>query len=127
MREEKKQHFCNSFLFSVSLDDISAVRVGRQTEGLRKSTEEQVEDRCFSIVFKGRRKNLDLIASSDGEAKQWVSSLQKLVSNVNNLSRRQKTEQYPSQVARLDDVSTRPLVLSDLENFPYTENLSAGS
>lgn len=115
------------FLFSVSLDDISAVRVGRQTEGLRKSTEEQVEDRCFSIVFKGRRKNLDLIASSDGEAKQWVSSLQKLVSNVNNLSRRQKTEQYPSQVARLDGASTRPLALSDLENFPYTENLSAGS
>lgn len=83
-------------LFSVSLDDISAVRIGRQTEGLRKSTEEQVEDRCFSIVFKGRRKNLDLIASSDEEARQWVSSLQKLVSNLNNLSRQQKTDQYPS-------------------------------
>lgn len=83
-------------LFSVSLDDISAVRTGRQTEGLKKSTEEQVEDRCFSIVFKGRRKNLDLIASSDEEAKQWVSSLQKLLSNLNNMSRKQKTDQYPS-------------------------------
>lgn len=81
---------------SVSLDDISAVRSGRQTEGLRKSTEEQVEDRCFSIMFKGRRKNLDLIASSDEEARQWVSSLQKLMSNSKNLSRQQKTEQYPS-------------------------------
>lgn len=85
------------FLLSVSLEDISAVRVGRQTEGLKKSTEEQVEDRCFSITFKGRRKNLDLIASSDEEARQWVSSLQRLVSNLSNLSRQQKTEQYPSE------------------------------
>lgn len=83
-------------MFSVSLENISAVRVGRQTDGFRKSTEEQVEDRCFSITFKGRRKNLDLIASSDEEARQWVNSLQKLVSNLNNLSRQQKSEQYPS-------------------------------
>lgn len=81
------------FLFSVSLDGIAAVRTGRQTEGLRKSTEEQLEDRCFSIVFKGRRKNLDLMASSDEEARQWVRSLQKLISNLNNLSQKQKTDQ----------------------------------
>lgn len=80
---------------SVSLDDISAVRLGRHSEGLRKHTEEQVEDRCFSIMFKGRRKNLDLIASSDEEAKQWVNSLKKIISNMNNLNRQQKTEQYP--------------------------------
>lgn len=82
-------------LSSVSLDDISAVRMGRQSDGLRKSTDEQVEGRCFSIIFKGRRKNLDLIASSDEEAKQWVNSLQKLVSNMNNLSLQHRTEQYP--------------------------------
>lgn len=93
----KYKIYIHVFLFSVSLEDISAVRVGRKTEGLRKSTEEQVEDRCFSIVFKGRRKNLDLIASSDEEARQWVSSLQRLVSNLSNLSRQQKTEQYPSE------------------------------
>lgn len=85
----------NSSLSSVSLYDISAVRMGRQSEGLRKYTEEQVESRCFSIMFKGRRKNLDLIASSEEEAKQWVNSLQKMVSNMNNLSQQQKTEQYP--------------------------------
>lgn len=80
---------------SVSLDDISAVRLGRQSEGLKKNTEEQVEGRCFTIMFKGRRKNLDLIASSDEEAGRWVSSLQKMVSTMNNLNRMQKTEQYP--------------------------------
>lgn len=79
----------------VSLDDISAVRVGRQSEGFKKSTEEQVESRCFSIVFKGRRKNLDLIASSEEEARRWVSSLQKMMSTMNSLNQMQKTEQYP--------------------------------
>lgn len=83
-------------MFSVSLNNISAVRTGRQTEGFRKSTDEQVEDRCFSIVFKGRRKNLDLIACSDEEARQWVRSFEKLVSNLSNLSQQQKAEQYPS-------------------------------
>lgn len=70
--------------------------MGRQSEGLRKYTEEQVEGSCFSIMFKGRRKNLDLIASSEEEAKQWVNSLEKLISNINNLNSQQKTEQYPS-------------------------------
>lgn len=69
--------------------------MGRQSEGLRKNTEEQVDGRCFSIFFKSRRKNLDLIASSEEEAKQWVNSLQKIVSSINNLSSQQKAEQYP--------------------------------
>uniref|UniRef100_A0A8C1KAL0 Phosphoinositide phospholipase C n=1 Tax=Cyprinus carpio TaxID=7962 RepID=A0A8C1KAL0_CYPCA len=60
-----------------SLEDIDSVRYGRQTEGLQKYTDSSVEDRCFSIIFKGRRKNLDLIASSKEEAKRWVSGLEK--------------------------------------------------
>lgn len=90
-----KECWIKLVLSSVSLDDISAVQMGRQSEGLKKNTEEQVEDRCFSIIFKSRRKNLDLISSSEEEGKQWVKSLQKVVSNLNNLSRKQKTEQYP--------------------------------
>lgn len=82
-------------LSSVSLDDVSAVRLGRQSEGLRKNTEEQVESRCFTIMFKGHRKNLDLLASSEAEATQWVRGLQKAISNMSNLNSQQKTEQYP--------------------------------
>jgi len=69
--------------------------MGRQSEGLKKNTKDQVEGRCFSIMFKDRRKNLDLIASSDEEAKQWFTSLQKVLSNRNHLNVQQKTEQYP--------------------------------
>lgn len=78
------------------MDDIAAVRIGRQTEGLQKHTEDHVESRAFSIMFKSRRKNLDLIASSEQEAKRWVAGLEKLMSNMGKLTHQQKTEQYPS-------------------------------
>ena len=51
--------------------------------------------RCFSIVFKGRRKNLDLIASSEEEARHWVVGLEKIIISTKDLDRQLKTEQYP--------------------------------
>ena len=82
-------------LYPVSVEDIDSVRSGRQTEGLKKYTKEALEPRVFSILFKGRRKNLDLIASSEEEARRWVSGLEKIISNMSNLSQRCRTEQYP--------------------------------
>lgn len=73
------------------------MRKGRQSEGLNKHTDAYVEDQCFSIIFKGRKKNLDLMAVSGAEAKQWVNGLDKIMSNMQNLSRQQKSEQYPSE------------------------------
>lgn len=64
-----------------------------------KYTEDAVEGRAFSILFKGRQKSLDLIASSDEEAKKWVSGLEKVILNTNNLTPQKKTEQYPSQTS----------------------------
>ena len=71
------------------------MRPGRQSEGLQKYTEEQVGPRCFSIIFKGRRKNLDLIASSEEEARRWVVGLEKVITSTKGLDRQVKTEQYP--------------------------------
>ncbi|MEQ2293452.1 hypothetical protein AMECASPLE_033594, partial [Ameca splendens] len=89
---ESKKTFKSSQTFPVN--NISAVRLGRQSEGLKKNTEEHVEGCCFSILFKGRRKNLDLMASSEEEAKCWVRSLEKLISSLNNLNRQQTTEHW---------------------------------
>ncbi|XP_035491716.1 1-phosphatidylinositol 4,5-bisphosphate phosphodiesterase delta-1b isoform X3 [Scophthalmus maximus] len=101
-----------------SLDDISAVRMGRQSEGLRKYTEEQVEGRCFSIMFKGRRKNLDLIASSEEEAKQWVNSLERIISNISDLSCQQKTEHWIFTCLRKADKNKDDkLSQSEVKNF----------
>ncbi|XP_037644609.1 1-phosphatidylinositol 4,5-bisphosphate phosphodiesterase delta-1-like isoform X1 [Sebastes umbrosus] len=113
-----------SFPPAFSLDDISAVRMGRQSEGLRKYTEEQVEGRCFSIMFKGRRKNLDLIASSEEEAKQWVNSLEKMVSNMNNLSTQQKTEHWIfSCLRKADKNKDDKLSQSELKDFLRLVNI----
>ncbi|RXN09898.1 1-phosphatidylinositol 4,5-bisphosphate phosphodiesterase delta-1-like isoform X1 [Labeo rohita] len=78
-----------------SLEDVDSVRYGRQTDGLRKYTDSSVEDRCLSFIFKGRRKNLDLIASSKEEAKKWVSGLEKVMTGMHSLNRQQNSEQYP--------------------------------
>lgn len=113
---ESKKTFKRNQTFT--LDDISAVRIGRQSEGLRKYTEEQVEGRCFSIMFKGRRKTLDLIASSEEEAKQWVNSLQKMISNRNNLSLQQKTEHWIfSCLRKADKDKDDKLSQSEMKSF----------
>uniref|UniRef100_A0A8C4NXE7 Phosphoinositide phospholipase C n=1 Tax=Dicentrarchus labrax TaxID=13489 RepID=A0A8C4NXE7_DICLA len=120
----KLQEDCNTIAVPASqkhvfsLADISAVRMGRQSEGLRKYTGEQVEGRCFSIIFKARRKNLDLIASSEEEAKQWVNSLQKMLSIINNLTAQQKTEHWiVSCLRKADKNEDDKLSQSEVKNF----------
>uniref|UniRef100_A0A671XE91 Phosphoinositide phospholipase C n=1 Tax=Sparus aurata TaxID=8175 RepID=A0A671XE91_SPAAU len=81
----KRNQTCECHLFSI--DDIDSVRKGRQSEGLNKHTDPRVEEQCFSIIFKGRKKNLDLMAPSGGEAKQWVNGIEKIITNMSNLSR----------------------------------------
>lgn len=90
-----------SSLQTVAIDDIASVRRGRQSEGLNKHTADGLEDQCFSIIFKDRTKNLDLLAPSGEEAKQWVNGLDKLINNMLNLNRQQNSEQYPSPLRLL--------------------------
>ncbi|XP_019960064.2 1-phosphatidylinositol 4,5-bisphosphate phosphodiesterase delta-1 isoform X1 [Paralichthys olivaceus] len=122
MWHESKKTFKTKQTFS--LYDISMVRMGRHSEGLRKNTEEQVEGRCFSIMFKNRRKNLDLIASSEEEAKQWVSSLEKIITNLNNLSTQQKTEHWIiSCLKKADKDKDDKLSQSEMKNFLRSINI----
>ncbi|XP_024129315.1 1-phosphatidylinositol 4,5-bisphosphate phosphodiesterase delta-1 isoform X1 [Oryzias melastigma] len=116
MYRKSKKPFKSHQTFPI--DDISSVRKGRQSEGLKKYTEEQIEGRCFSIVFKSHRKNLDLIASSEEEAKQWVRGLEKLMSNVNNLSRQQTREHWIFNcLKKADKDKDDKLNLSEVKRF----------
>ncbi|XP_047444392.1 1-phosphatidylinositol 4,5-bisphosphate phosphodiesterase delta-1-like isoform X2 [Mugil cephalus] len=116
MWRESKKTFRKKQTFS--LDDVSAVRMGRHSEGLKKYTEEQVEGRCFSIMFKSHRKNLDLIASSEEEAKQWVQSLESVLSKINNLSRQQTTEHWIfSCMRKADKNKDEKLSQSEVKSF----------
>ncbi|XP_017276407.1 1-phosphatidylinositol 4,5-bisphosphate phosphodiesterase delta-1 isoform X2 [Kryptolebias marmoratus] len=120
---QSKKPFKSSQTFPVS--NISAVQIGRQSEGFKKNTEEQVEGRCFSIMFKGRQKNLDLIASSEEEAGQWVKSLQKLITCINNQSRQQKAEHWIfSCLRKADKNKDDKLSQSEMKSFLKLINMN---
>ncbi|XP_042559637.1 1-phosphatidylinositol 4,5-bisphosphate phosphodiesterase delta-1b isoform X2 [Clupea harengus] len=106
------------------VDDIATVRQGRHTEGLRKHTDDKVESRAFSILFKSRRKNLDLIASSEEEAKQWVTGLEKLMSNMGKLTQQQKTEHWIFNCMRKADKDrNNKMCLKELKSFMHHINI----
>uniref|UniRef100_A0A672NZD2 Phosphoinositide phospholipase C n=1 Tax=Sinocyclocheilus grahami TaxID=75366 RepID=A0A672NZD2_SINGR len=101
-----------------SLEDMDSVRYGRQTEGLQKYTDSSADDRCFSIIFKGRRKNLDLIASSKEEAKRWVSGLEKVMTVMHSLNRQQNSEHWIYNCMRKADKNAdNKMSLKELKHF----------
>ncbi|XP_062841332.1 1-phosphatidylinositol 4,5-bisphosphate phosphodiesterase delta-1a [Trichomycterus rosablanca] len=92
MWSESRKGFRKNQTFS--LDDIDSVRHGRQSETLEKYTDSSVEDLCFSIIFKGKRKHIDLMAPSKDDARQWVAGLEKVITNMHNLNSQQKSEHW---------------------------------
>ncbi|NXL42897.1 PLCD4 phosphodiesterase, partial [Podilymbus podiceps] len=62
-----------------SISDVETVREGHQSEVLQSLAEEFPPERCFTIVFYGRRANLDLIAGSAEEAQCWIQGLRQLI------------------------------------------------
>ncbi|NXQ83379.1 PLCD4 phosphodiesterase, partial [Nyctibius grandis] len=62
-----------------SISDVETVREGHQSEVLQSLAEEFPPERCFTIVFYGRRGNLDLIAGSAEEAQCWIQGLHQLI------------------------------------------------
>ncbi|XP_065433713.1 1-phosphatidylinositol 4,5-bisphosphate phosphodiesterase delta-3 isoform X6 [Chrysemys picta bellii] len=77
-----------------SITHMEAVREGCQSEGLRKHGRCFPETWCLTIVFKGRRKNLDLAARSEEEAKRWARGLKKLMAKVEAMSQREKLDHW---------------------------------
>lgn len=80
---------------AVSVAHIEAVREGRQSEGLRKHGAAFPERHCFTLAFKGRRKNLDLAARGEEDARHWVQGLTKLMGRLQAMSQMEKLDQYP--------------------------------
>ncbi|KAM6971193.1 1-phosphatidylinositol 4,5-bisphosphate phosphodiesterase delta-1a isoform 2-T2 [Tautogolabrus adspersus] len=101
-----------------SIDDIDSVRKGRQSEGLNKHTDPSVDEQCFAIIFKGRKKNLDLMAASGPEAKQWINGLEKIITNMRNLNRQQKSEHWIINCMRKADKNKdNQMTLKELKHF----------
>ncbi|KAI7792763.1 1-phosphatidylinositol 4,5-bisphosphate phosphodiesterase delta-1a isoform X2 [Triplophysa rosa] len=120
--QQSSKRFKSHQIFS--LEDVNSVRHGRQTDGLKKYTEPSMEDRCFSVIFIGRRKNLDLIASSKDEAKQWVRGLEKVISSMRNLNRQQNSEHWIYTCMRKADKNgDNKMTLKEVKNFMRQINL----
>lgn len=83
----------------VSVSDVEAIREGHQSELLLSIADEFPPDRCFTLVFRGRRGNLDLVAESAEEAQSWIRGMRKLIENLENMGEREKLDQYPSPIA----------------------------
>ncbi|KAL1021825.1 hypothetical protein UPYG_G00018540 [Umbra pygmaea] len=78
--------------FSVS--DVEAVREGHQSEVLLSIADEFPPDRCFTLVFRGRRGNLDLVADSADEAQSWIKGMRKLIENLENMGDSERLDQW---------------------------------
>ncbi|NWW94873.1 PLCD3 phosphodiesterase, partial [Rhynochetos jubatus] len=80
---------------SFSVMHIEGVREGHQSEGLRKYGAAFPARHCFTLVFKGKRKNLDLAARGEEDAHHWVQGLTKLMGRLQAMSQPEKLDQYP--------------------------------
>ncbi|KAG6939161.1 phospholipase C delta 1 [Chelydra serpentina] len=107
-----------------SIEDIRDVRLGHETEGMEKYAKDVPEHRCFSIVFKDQRKNLDLIASSEDDAKHWFEGLRKIIAKSNSMSQRQKLQHWiHSCLRKADKNKDNKMSFKELKNFLKEVNI----
>lgn len=85
-------------LSAVSVMEVECVREGCQSETLRQMVGSVPEGRCLTVVFKGPRKSLDLLCQSQEEAQQWARGIRRLQERVENMTQKEKLDQYPTLV-----------------------------
>lgn len=61
---------------------------------LRSLAEEFPLEQGFTVVFHGRRSNLDLVTNSVEEAQIWMQGLQVLVDFVTSMDQQERLDQY---------------------------------
>ncbi|XP_005297184.2 1-phosphatidylinositol 4,5-bisphosphate phosphodiesterase delta-1 isoform X1 [Chrysemys picta bellii] len=107
-----------------SIEDIRDVRPGHMTEGMEKYAKDVPEHRCFSIIFKDQRKNLDLIASSEDDANHWTAGLKKIIAKNNSMSQRQKLQHWiHSCLRKADKNKDNKMSFKELKSFLKEVNI----
>ncbi|XP_068185879.1 1-phosphatidylinositol 4,5-bisphosphate phosphodiesterase delta-4 isoform X2 [Antennarius striatus] len=77
-----------------SISELEAVREGHQSEVLLSIAEEFPADLCFTLVFHGRQRNLDLVAESPEEAQAWIQGVRKLIHKSQTMDEKEKLDQW---------------------------------
>lgn len=86
---------------AVSISDVETIRKGHDSELLRYLVDEFPLEQGFTIVFHGRRPNLDLVANSVEEAQIWMRGLQLLVDLVASMNYQEQLDQYQPDGVRV--------------------------
>ncbi|CAL8274392.1 unnamed protein product [Lota lota] len=79
-----------------AVTEVECVREGCQSEALRSLAGSVPDSHCFTVVFRGPRKSLDLLCPCEGEAQSWVRGIRTLKERVANMSQKEKLDQYPT-------------------------------
>lgn len=82
----------------VAVTEVECIREGCKSEALRRLSGSVQENHCFTVVFKGARKSLDLMCPGEVEAQSWVRGLRALKDYVANMSQKEKLDQYPARL-----------------------------
>uniref|UniRef100_A0A8D3CN94 Phosphoinositide phospholipase C n=1 Tax=Scophthalmus maximus TaxID=52904 RepID=A0A8D3CN94_SCOMX len=79
-----------------AVTEVECVREGCKSEALRRLAGSVPESRCFTVVFRGARKSLDLLCPCEDDARRWVRGLRTLKERVANMTQKEKLDQYPA-------------------------------
>ncbi|XP_062874816.1 1-phosphatidylinositol 4,5-bisphosphate phosphodiesterase delta-3-A [Trichomycterus rosablanca] len=96
-KAKKDQAFC--------VTEVECVREGCQSECLRRLSGSFPEAQCFTLVFRGGRKSLDLYCSSREEAQCWVRGIRTLKDRISNMSQKEKLDHWIRSYLKQADVN----------------------
>uniref|UniRef100_A0A672H4J7 Phosphoinositide phospholipase C n=1 Tax=Salarias fasciatus TaxID=181472 RepID=A0A672H4J7_SALFA len=82
---------------STKMTEVECVREGCKSEALRRLSGSVPENQCFTVVFRGARKSLDLLCPCEDDAQRWVRGLRTLKERVANMTQKEKLDQYPAR------------------------------
>lgn len=77
-----------------AVTEVECVCEGYQSEALRRLSGTLPENQCFTVVFKGARKSLDLMCPTAEEAQHWVRGLRMLKERVARMSQKEKLDHW---------------------------------
>ncbi|XP_064844556.1 1-phosphatidylinositol 4,5-bisphosphate phosphodiesterase delta-3-A-like [Oncorhynchus masou masou] len=77
-----------------SVTEVECVREGCQSEALRRLSGSVPENQCFTVVFRGARKSLDLLCPCEEEARRWVQGIRTLKECVANMTQKEKLDHW---------------------------------
>ncbi|XP_026215117.1 1-phosphatidylinositol 4,5-bisphosphate phosphodiesterase delta-3-A [Anabas testudineus] len=77
-----------------AVTEVECVREGCQSEALRPLSGSVPENQCFTVIFKGTRKSLDLLCHCKDEALSWVRGLRTLKERVSSMTQKEKLDHW---------------------------------